>query len=265
MSISTKEIIMSFAHFLDTVKTIPKGLGFSHFDGTHSAWLFICLVLVVANCIWYRRMDQEGRKKWRILMACLMVANELFKHTMLLIGGRWTVNYLPLHLCSINIFTICYHTWKPSKTLNAFLYTVVIPATAAALLFPTWTKLPVLNFSHLHSFTIHISLIMYPIVLTAGGDIRPEPRDIPKCLLMLAGMAIPIYGVNLLLDTNFMFLMKADKGNPLYYFEQMWGNHLYGFPVLIIAILIVMYVPLVLYRKHKDKKFHRNETKPFAV
>ena len=256
---------MSLEYFMDTVKTIPKGLGFSHFEGVHSTWLLICLCLTVANCLWYRKMDERARKKWRIVMACLMVANELFKHTMLLIGGRWTVNYIPLHLCSINIFTIAWHAWKPNKTLNAFLYTVVIPATLAALLFPTWTKLPWLNFSHLHSFTIHICLLMYPVVLTVAGDIRPDPKDIPKCLLMLVLMAVPVYFVNLLLDTNFMFLMEADKGNPLYLFEQMWGNHLYGFPVLIAAILIVMYVPVILHRKHKNRTFHHNHTKPSAA
>ncbi len=256
---------MSLEYFMDTVKTIPKGLGFSHFDGVHATWLLLCLGLTVVNCLWYRRMDERARKKWRIVMACLMVANELFKHTMLLIGGRWTVNYIPLHLCSINIFTIAWHAWKPNKTLSAFLYTVVIPATLAALLFPTWTKLPWLNFSHLHSFTIHICLLMYPVVLTAAGDIRPNPKEIPKCLLMLALMAVPVYAVNLLLGTNFMFLMEADKGNPLYLFEQMWGNHLYSFPVLIAAILVVMYVPLVLLRKHKLKKMHRSAKQPFAV
>jgi len=66
-------------------------------------------------------------------------------------------------------------------------------------------------------------------------------------------MAVPIYGINLLLNTNFMFLMSADEGNPLYIFQQLWGNHLYGFPVLIAAVLIVMYVPLVIFRKIKSK------------
>ena len=67
-------------------------------------------------------------------------------------------------------------------------------------------------------------------------------------------MAIPIYEINVLLDTNFMFLMSADAGNPLYIFEQLWGNHLYGFPALIIVILLVMYGPLTLIRKLKEKK-----------
>jgi len=48
-------------------------------------------------------------------------------------------------------------------------------------------------------------------------------------------------------------LMSADPGNPLYLFEQMWGNHLLGFPVIIAGVLLVMYGPLELIRKIKKK------------
>ena len=34
-------------------------------------------------------------------------------------------------------------------------------------------------------------------------------------------------------------------------FEQIFGSHLVGFPILISAVLLVMYVPMELYRKHK--------------
>ena len=61
-------------------------------------------------------------------------------------------------------------------------------------------------------------------------------------------MAVPVYIINLLLDTNFMFLMYAEEGNPLYIFEQLWGNHLLGFPVIITGVLIVMFVPMEIGR-----------------
>ena len=77
---------------------------------------------------------------------------------------------------------------------------------------------------------------------------------IPKCLAILGIMAIPIYFINLWLDTNFMFLMEADKGNPLYWFGENWGSHLWGFPVLITAVILVMYGPLELIRKGIKKK-----------
>ena len=78
-----------------------------------------------------------------------------------------------------------------------------------------------------------------------------ELKQLPKSLGLLVLMAIPIYIINRLLNTNFMFLMSADPGNPLYLFEQMWGNHLLGFPVIIVGVLLVMYGPLELIRKLK--------------
>ena len=45
-----------------------------------------------------------------------------------------------------------------------------------------------------------------------------------------------------------MFLMYADPGNPLYIFEQMWGNHLLGLPVLMAAVVVIMHGPRLLLK-----------------
>ena len=185
----------------------------------------------------------------RRVFAALLVADELFKVVCLLMGGTFLYGYLPLHLCSINIFLIAIHALRPCRLLDAFLYTVCIPAAVAALLFPTWTALPLCNFMHLHSSTVHILLAVYPIMLTAGGDIRPRLRDVPRCLGFLALLAVPIYAVNRLLDTNFMFLMYAPEGNPLYWFDQAFGCHLIGYPFLIAAVVALMFLPLGLCRR----------------
>lgn len=63
-----------------------------------------------------------------------------------------------------------------------------------------------------------------------------------------ACLAIPIYCLNHLLDTNFMFLISAPSGNPLYWFDQTFGNHLIGYPFLIAAAVFIMYFPLYLIR-----------------
>ncbi len=123
-----------------------------------------------------------------------------------------------------------------------------------ALLFPSWTRLPFLNFMHIRSFIGHILLVLYPLMLTVGGDIKPRARSIPKCLLLLVCMAIPVGIFNYFFDTNYMFLMEADKGNPLYYFEQLFGSHLVGFPIIIAAVLLLMYAPIEIYRYIKNKK-----------
>ena len=238
-------------YFLDTIDTIQEGVGFQHFGKVHIVWLCVFLVILIGNCLLFRALGEKGKNIWIKTVAVLLVADELFKMACLFIGGNYEWDYLPLHLCSINIFLIALHAWKPSDLLGNFLYTICIPGTMAALLFPSWTKLPLLNAMHLHSFTVHILLALYPVVLTVCGRIKPDVKLLPKCMGILVLMAIPIYGLNLLLDTNFMFLMLAEEGNPLYWFEQNWGNHLLGFPVIIAAVLIVMYLPVELLRKRK--------------
>lgn len=241
-------------HFWETVEVIPEGNGFTHYSTLHLCWLAAFAVLTVLNCIIYRRLGEKGRKNWCIAVAVLLVLDEIYKQIPLVVNGYFTLAYLPLHLCSVNIFMIAFHAFKPSKALGNFLYTVCIPGAMAALLFPTWTPLPAANFMHIHSFTVHILLAMYPIVLTAAGDIRPELKQVPKALLILVGLAGFALICNLVMDTNFMFLMSADPGNPLYIFKELWGNHLLGFPVIIAGILLVMHTPWAVAAYLKRKK-----------
>ena len=241
-------------HFLDTVETIEEGLGFSLYDIEHLTWLGIFVLFVALCSVFYRKADEAGKARWRKGLMIALIADELWKMLWLTVGGNYEFSYLPLHLCSINIFLIAYHALKSNRVLGNYLYTVGIPGALAAMLFPTWTELPAGNFMYLHSFTVHILLAGYPLILTLAGDIKPDWRQIPRCLLLLLCMAVPIYGINLLLDTNFMFLMSADPGNPLYIFEQLWGNHLLGFPIIIAGVLLVMHGPWFFAEKVKAKK-----------
>ena len=233
-------------HFLDTVETIPEGFGFPTLGGVHLIWLAVLGTFIAGSVILYRRLDAHRRQKLRRLYAALLLADELFKMICLTIGGNYLLKYLPVHLCSINIFVIAFHAWKPVRAVGDYLYLVCIPAAAAALLSPTWATLPLGNFMVWHSFTVHALLVAYPLMLTIGGDIRPTLRNIPRSLLVLAGLGCVALAVNLALDTNFMFLMYAEPGTPFIFFQEALGHYLIGFFVLIPAVLAVMMVPILL-------------------
>lgn len=238
-------------YFFDTVETIPEGMGFGLFGPCHLLWLAGFAAFTAACCLVYRRLAPAGRRRMRLGMAALLVADECFKQICLLAYGNFLPKYLPLHLCSINILLIAIHAVRPGKALDHFLYTICIPGALAALLFPSWTALPAANFMHIHSFTVHILLAAYPIMLTVNGDIRPSLRGLPHTLALLAGLAAGAYAFNLALGTNFMFLMYAEAGNPLRWFETAFGSHLVGFPVLGAAVVLVMYAPVLLQMLRK--------------
>lgn len=242
-------------NFFLTTEIAPEGVGFSGFGMWHLVWLCVLAASLILCGSLYRRANDAAAARWRKTIAVLIVANEVFlKQIPLILLDHWLPNYLPLHLCSINVFLIAWHAWKGGDLLGDFLYTVCIPGALAALLFPSWTSLPPFCLMSIHSFTIHILLVLYPVLLVARGDVKPDWRRIPLCLAVLLGLAAVALVANLMFDTNFFFLMEADSGNPLYLFETMWGSHLLGFPVLITAVLIVMHVPVIFVRKIRKTK-----------
>ncbi len=237
--------------FLDTVETIKEGAGFSLFGLTHLIWLGAFIVAAVSLSFIYRSLSTKARNIMRITIAALILLDEAWKWLFLIIGNRYEHSYLPLHLCSINVFLVAFHIFKQPKIVNNFLYAICVPAGIIALLTPSWTALPPGNFMHIHSFTIHILLAVYPLMLVAGGDIKPEVKMVPKCLLLLLGMGVVVLGVNFLCDTNFMFLMRTDDISFLVLFENIFGAHQWAFPILLPIVIGVMYLPVVIINKLK--------------
>ena len=91
--------------------------------------------------------------------------------------------------------------------------------------------------------------MLYPLLLVTTGQADTDLKSAIKGVGLLVAMAIPVYGLNLLWGTNFMFLMKPDKGNPLEMFEKLLGSHLWGFPILLPVVVLVMYLPTRIFKK----------------
>ena len=241
-------------YLLDTTETIAPGLGFAPFGPLHLGWLAAGVVFVLLSAVGYRRWKEPARRRWRNGVAWLIVADELLKMAVLFAGGSWLPKYLPLHLCSINIFIVLWYALRPRGWVGNYLYLVCLPAAVAALLMPTWVTLPGLALMNIHSFTIHILLAAFPLVLVLAGEIRPRWANCPRILALLGLLAAVAVGANLLLDTNFMFLMNPDVVGLLIWFEEHWGSHLYGLAAIMAVLLVVMNIPtMVLDAKEKKE------------
>ena len=237
--------------FFLTKETVPEGVGFSTFDTTHLLWLFGAFISIAAAVLVYRRLCDKKRKVMRTVVGILVVLCEIVKDIAVAAIGDFGVGYLPFHLCGISILLIGFDLIKQTKTVRNFLYYIGIPGAMLALLFPNWTALPCVNFFHIHSFIVHLLLVMYPVILVTSGEVKPNIRTMPKCVLLLIGLAIPAYILNLIFDTNFMFLMSPETGNPLGLFEKYLGSHLWGFPILLPIVMFIMYLPLFIASKIK--------------
>ena len=240
--------------FFLTSDYVPEGVGFQAFGLTHLLWLLGGLILWVSGCIFFRKLSDKGRKLTLRILGAYIFCQEMVKNLVLVALGEFGWGYLPFHLCGINILLIAFDVFKQVKTVRSFLYYFAIPGAMLALLFPNWTNMPVWNFFHIHSFTIHIMLVLYPLLLVTTGQAETDLKSALKGVALLVAMAIPVYGLNLLWGTNFMFLMQPDSGNPLEMFEKLLGSHLWGFPILLPVVVLVMYLPARLFKKKTPEK-----------
>ena len=106
---------------------------------------------------------------------------------------------------------------------------------------------------YIHSWILHVSLALYPMALFVGGDIQPRLKDAWKPLLLLFIMALVLYCFNnwmqrIGIQVNFFFLRTVAKNNPLYLFQKNLGNHLYGFPFIVVVVFTIMYLPIEIKR-----------------
>ncbi len=250
--------------FFQTKGSIPEDLGFNTFGSTHIIWLLAGILFCVAACIFFKRLSCHKRKITLIVLGTYIFLQEMAKNVVLIILGKFSWGYLPFHLCGINILLIAFDVIKQTKTVRSFLYYFAIPGAALALLFPNWTSMPFWNFFHLHSFTIHILLVLYPLLLVTTNQVATDLKSALRGVLLLVVMAIPVYGLNLLWDTNFMFLMEPDSGNPLEFFEKLLGSHLWGFPILLPVVIFIMYLPILLFQKRKQNRKAGREAIDFS-
>ncbi len=247
------------SEFWYTVYTMKDVYGsdytsFTLFSPTHIFWLVLLVVICVVCAILYRRASEQKRLIARRVLSAFILLTEVTRQRVIISAGQWIPAALPLHLCSVNIFVCLWYTIHPTKVAGNILYCLCLPGALVALLSPTWLALPINNICHITSELLHISLVLYPVLLLAGG-FRPQPRMIPKVLACLAGAAVVIYPINKLLGTNFFFINGYEDNVITELFASIFGEQFYlvGFIFVIAILLVVLYLPWYLSDKKRAK------------
>jgi len=153
------------------------------------------------------------------------------------------------------IFLIVYYSFTENEKVGEVLYGLGLPGYFAALLFPDWTMFPFFNFYGLHSWIIHALLVSFTLMLLLTGEIRPHAKNMVYVLAFAIIIAIPIYVINVILGTNFLFINAGSPGSPLEVLVNFFGTPWFILPYFLLVILIIglLYVPWYV----RDRKIER--------
>jgi hypothetical integral membrane protein (TIGR02206 family) len=220
-------------------------MGWEHFGFIHIIYLTAFTLATLVLAIVYRKSKNQRRRRIRCFYAWTIVMLEVVKQFLCLFTGVYEPGLIPLHLCGMGIFIILVHTYHSNRWTSDLLYALVMPGAIAALLFSDWTSYPLANFYCQQSFFIHFFEFSYPVLLLAGGDLRPRLRELWHSAVYCLIVVPPVFVFNKVFGTNFFFINGAAPGSPLSFLANLLGDpgYLVGFAVMVILVWLVMYLP----------------------
>ena len=192
----------------------------------------------------------EWMKKARLYMAYALCASAVLTAAVLVLEGRWR-EALPLHLCGLSaVIAVCAAIRPRAWMLDALWY-LGMPGALLALLFPAPAVSRFQQIMNLSYGVTHLLILAVPALLILQG-MRPGRGKAAAMLLYLNLAAIPVYAVNRLLGTDYLFLMAPPAGTPL---EAAFSL---GRPVYILVLEMMMALSAMGMEKLAGMLFRRN-------
>ncbi len=207
---------------------------------------------------------QAQKNKTLIVAAILIDAFEIFKIVLCCIRGNNPLGWLydlPLFLCSIQLITIPLAAFSKGRLREAALDFVAIFGILGAVLGTygagnNYGTYPVLSFDNVISGITHSISGFASLYIIISGLLSLKRKNIFITFAILTGFCIAAYIANLLIDYNYMFLMRGDGTPYEILYSLLNGNKiLYPLSVYLLFVLYILayYSVYYLIKKKKSK------------
>lgn len=229
--------------FFFTYETgIPDGIGFGLFKPWHLLWLMVCVFLTAVFLFYYAKAGADKRKTAEKILVYSMPGWMMLRILYIIVIKEQLIYELPLHLCSLSGLLCMLHYFTGWKWIGQVLYTVGLPGTVVALVFPNWTFYPAIHFITIEGFFFHMGIVMYVCAMLYVRKIVPDIKKIWSVVLFLLAVVTPVYFFDKKFNTNYMFVNWPSQGSPLEFIAAFMGNpgYLLGYAVLVLFCILLM-------------------------
>ena len=195
-----------------------------------------------------RTLDDKSKNRVLVVAAILIDAIELFKIVFLCMRSQDAMTWLyelPLILCSIQLIAIPLAAFSKGRVKQATLDFILIFGILGALLGTygagnNYGSYPVLGFDNMVSGVTHSISGFCSLYIAISGMTSMKKKNIPITFAILLGFCGCAEVANLLLDYNYMFLMRGD-GTPYEIVYALVKGNAVLYPVSVV-LLFVLYI-----------------------
>ena len=240
------------------------------FGFVHISYIVVGLAIVVPLAIFVAKWRGWDKKVY--LVAAILLALGESIRTLGLVelgenGGYYlSPQYIPLHLCAIQIFfivaLILCKSLKATRFWCAIMYPTLIAGAAMALLIPSPEGTDsFLSFRGFQFFASHLVLMFVGIYMYLTKPVKFGWGTYSTALIFMAVSLIGAIYINAILggasaDVNFWFVAyPPQKDLPLLNMDNGWGMYVFNLAWITLILISITYIPVVVshFKSKKSK------------
>lgn len=223
-----------------------SGPAFELFGAAHIGALAFLLLL---NLFLFRfkNASETTKGKVRWTMALILWGNEIAWHAWNYILGQWTIRtMLPLHLCSLLVWTGALMLVTKNYRIYEFMYLAGIGGAIQVLITP---DLGIYGFPHFRFFQTFIShglIVTSAIYMTVVEGFRPTWKSLLRVALWLNLYMIPVYFINNAIGSNYLMINGKPATPSLLDLLPDWPLYILYMELIGIVIFLLLYLPFAV-------------------
>ncbi len=223
------------------------GGAFQLFGTGHLVYLAV-VTAAISFLIWgWRDPDNEAKRRARLLIAWVMLANEVAWHAWNIATGAWSIREnLPLHLCGISIWSTIYMLFTRDYRIYPVIFFVGIVGATQAIITPSAGEYGLPHFRAFQTLISHGMVVVALVFVTTAEGLRPTWVSVWKTMIVLNVYLLLVSGVNYALGSNYMFTMRKPHTASLFDVMGPWPWYLLTAEVLAVLLFSLLYLPFAL-------------------
>lgn len=182
-------------------------------------------------------------------IAILLLANEVI-HWVYRIERSGFIgfvqNHMPLHACGVSVLVTAVTLLTRNQRTYEIAYFWGLVAATNAVITPSAHELSFPGYRFFQYFAAHSGIVVGVLFATLGLGMRPTLGGLFRAFGWLNAYAVLIAVVNLLLDTNYMYLSAPPTATVTPFFFAPWPWYIGVIEVIALAMFLAILSPFLL-------------------
>ena len=231
-----------------------RGPAFALFGTTHLAALgaFVLLNLLLLR---FRNASEGTKTTLRWTLALILWVNEVAWHYWNYLYGTWTIQtMLPLHLCSLLVWTGALMLVTKNYRVYEFMYFMGIGGAIQALATPGMGIYGFPHFVFFQYFLSHGLIITSAIYMTVVERFRPTWKSVLRVALWMNIYVVIVYFINTAIGSNYLMINYKPATPSLLDLLPDWPVYILYMELIGIITIFLLYLPFAA-KDMRDRYF----------